>query len=118
MKVYLGIQLLSSEIKQLSDQKKAGNSSSSSSVEELTEKLGSILKDINDSCSISINILNDLLLIDKIEEGNLILEIDSINAKELVEPCIQNFDIQVSRNICKILIFILLMQYIYLLSYL
>ena len=57
--------------------------------------LQDIVRDISSSCCISINILNDLLLIDKIEEGNLNLEIKEKNARSIIEPCINNFDIQV-----------------------
>jgi signal transduction histidine kinase len=95
--VYLGIQLLSNEMKQLTE-RNSQEKDNHVGVEEITEKLGGMLKDIEESCSISINILNDLLLIDKIEEGNLVLQIASVNAKDFIEPCIMNFKIQVAAS--------------------
>jgi signal transduction histidine kinase len=83
--VYLGIQLLAAELKKMSVKQKS----------DCGAKLHDIVNDISESCSISINILNDLLLIDKIEEGNLILNMKPENAKDLFELCIQNFDVQV-----------------------
>lgn len=66
-------------------------------------KLQEIVGDINESCSISVNILNDLLLIDKIEEGNLILDMKLENAKSLFEPCIMNFGVQVCLHIIHVI---------------
>jgi signal transduction histidine kinase len=83
--VYLGIQLLAAELKEMSDKQKS----------DYGAKLQEIVHDISESCSISISILNDLLLIDKIEEGNLNLDMKPENAKDLFEPCIRNFDVQV-----------------------
>jgi signal transduction histidine kinase len=91
--VFLGIQLLSAELKKLNFKNNAENKNINTEA-----SLQSILKDISESCSIAIEILNDLLLIDKIEEGNLHLDMNVINAKELIEPCIQNFDVQVIVN--------------------
>jgi hypothetical protein len=88
--VYLGIQLLAAELKKTSDKTRS---------EVETSDILNIVNDISESCSISINILNDLLLIDKIEEGNLILDMKAENAKDLFEPCIQNFDVQVFMGI-------------------
>ena len=89
--VYVGIQLLTSELKQaIAKKKKEGGESDCAA-----SKLHDIVHDISESCNISINILNDLLLIDKIEEGNLTLDIKPENAKDLIETCIQNFAVQV-----------------------
>lgn len=91
--VYLGIQLLTAELKKMIEKKKKEGGES----ECEGSRLQGIVNDISESCSISVNILNDLLLIDKIEEGNLILEMKPVNAKLLFEPCIDNFGVQVLR---------------------
>ena len=89
--MYLGIQLLNTELKLIIDKSKAEGVESDCPA----SKLQDIVNDISESCGISINILNDLLLIDKIEEGNLNLDMKPENAKDLFQPCIQNFDVQV-----------------------
>ena len=53
-----------------------------------------ILSDINDSLRISLDILNDLLLVDKIEEGGITLDTRTLNARELFKKSIQNFNVQ------------------------
>jgi len=87
----MGIQLLTAELKQMIDKNKRESNASDCAGSKLQE----IVNDISESCSISVNILNDLLLIDKIEEGNLVLEMKPENAKALFEPCINNFGVQV-----------------------
>jgi signal transduction histidine kinase len=94
LSVFLGIQLLSAELKKLNDKHNVEETRARTDTSETSVQ--SILKDISESCSTAIEILNDLLLIDKIEEGNLNLDMNLINAKELIGPCIQNFDVQVS----------------------
>jgi signal transduction histidine kinase len=89
--VFLGIQLLSAELKKLNSKNNANDANSDTS----EASVQSILKDISESCSTAIEILNDLLLIDKIEDGNLNLGMNLINAKELIGTCIQNFNVQV-----------------------
>ena len=53
-------------------------------------------KDIQTSCEITIGILNDMLLFDKIESGLLALELKSISPWSLIKRSIQTFFIQVS----------------------
>jgi signal transduction histidine kinase len=91
--VFLGIQLLSAELKKLNVKSNVDDAQAESCTSE--ESVQSILRDISESCSVAIEILNDLLLIDKIEEGNLNLDMNSINAKDLIGPCIKNFEVQV-----------------------
>ncbi len=80
--VVLGIQLLSDKINGL-DPNAIGSD------------LKDIVRDIGYSSKASIEILNDLLLFDKIEEGNLILNCQYCCVKECMLEWIRPFDIQV-----------------------
>lgn len=53
-------------------------------------------KDIQTSCCVAVEILNDMLLYDKIESGLLALELDSISPWSFIKSIIQPFYIQVS----------------------
>lgn len=86
--VHIGIQLLTAELERLIKLSKLDLG--------VLNMLLEVVNDISASCTISINILNDLLLIDKIDEGNLNLDLKPENARDLIEPCIKNFDVQVS----------------------
>lgn len=86
--VYVGIQLLTTELRKLKSKNR------DESGQSVVLKLQDIVNDISESCFVSIDILNDLLLIDKIEEGNLKLDMQAKNAKDLFLPCIRNFDVQ------------------------
>ena len=92
--VYLGIQLLTTELKEKCGKKNCDNTDDNDTSNNNT-KLLDIVNDIRSSCSVSVNILNDLLLIDKIEEGKLILDKKSLNAMHMFETCIRNFKLQV-----------------------
>jgi len=88
--VYMGIQLLRTELKKSFASKKREDV-------ELTQyknSCESIVHDINESVCIALNILNDLLLIDKIEEGTIKLDMQSINAYDLFHSYIHHFNIQ------------------------
>eukprot|EP00602_Paraphysomonas_sp_CaronLab_P011554 CAMPEP_0185041960 /NCGR_PEP_ID=MMETSP1103-20130426/41889_1 /TAXON_ID=36769 /ORGANISM="Paraphysomonas bandaiensis, Strain Caron Lab Isolate" /LENGTH=523 /DNA_ID=CAMNT_0027581911 /DNA_START=653 /DNA_END=2224 /DNA_ORIENTATION=+ len=54
----------------------------------------SILEDASDACHIAVNILNDLLLFDRIEDGSMVLEKRSMVVRPLLLQCIKLFDIQ------------------------
>ena len=92
--VYLGIQLLTKELGNLSTVNGDVDRSSGTSFKTAISTLEDIVNDISESCFVSIDILNDLLLIDKIEEGNLNLDMQPKNARDLFKPCIHNFDVQ------------------------
>jgi signal transduction histidine kinase/CheY-like chemotaxis protein len=95
--VYLGIQLLTTELKKLSSRSSHDDDYDSTNLlleSAVVKKLQDIVNDIGESCFVSIDILNDLLLIDKIEEGNLNLDMQPKNARDLFKPCIHNFDVQ------------------------
>ena len=95
--VYLGIQLLTTELKKLSSRSSHDDDYDTTNLlleSAVVKKLQDIVNDIGESCFVSIDILNDLLLIDKIEEGNLNLDIQPKNARDLFKPCIHNFDVQ------------------------
>jgi signal transduction histidine kinase len=76
--VYLGLQLVIDEAKR------------NSGVVEVD-----MLESIMDSCLTSIDILNDLLLYDKLEDGLMMLDKRAENAKMTLERIIQPFTVQV-----------------------
>ena len=100
--VYLGIQLLTTELKEKCEKKNCDNTDDNDTSNNNT-KLLDIVNDIRSSCSVSVNILNDLLLIDKIEEGKLILDKKSANAMHMFETCIRNFKVQVQMKFITLL---------------
>lgn len=57
----------------------------------------SILSDSTDACSTAISILNDLLLYDKIEEGHLVLELQTISVRPFLLKCIRMFQLQATK---------------------
>jgi signal transduction histidine kinase/CheY-like chemotaxis protein len=96
--VYLGIQLLSKELTKMNFTHEVTQGSNRISEPMLPTavltRLQDIVNDISESCFVSIDILNDLLLIDKIEEGNLNLDMQPKIARNIFEPCINNFEVQ------------------------
>eukprot|EP00602_Paraphysomonas_sp_CaronLab_P008571 CAMPEP_0185035458 /NCGR_PEP_ID=MMETSP1103-20130426/26856_1 /TAXON_ID=36769 /ORGANISM="Paraphysomonas bandaiensis, Strain Caron Lab Isolate" /LENGTH=477 /DNA_ID=CAMNT_0027572543 /DNA_START=896 /DNA_END=2329 /DNA_ORIENTATION=+ len=76
--VYMGIQLLSKEW---------GRDFKSVDV-------GAILGDIDDSCKVAIDILNELLLVNKLETGNIELEKELIVAVDLIKNVTAPFSVQ------------------------
>jgi len=76
--VYMGLQLLESECR-------AHN----------IFRLKETVKDVKDSCEISLTILNDLLAYDKLEDGVMKLEVDDVFAWNLLQEVMQPFYIQV-----------------------
>jgi signal transduction histidine kinase len=60
------------------------------------------LKDIQASCEVAIDILNDMLLYDKIESGLLALEINKLSSPwSFIKTTIQLFYVQVSFRECQ-----------------
>ncbi len=55
----------------------------------------STLHELMDACQASIDILNDLLLYDKLEDGEMKLERRSINAKKIITDITKSFVVQV-----------------------
>lgn len=92
--VFLGIQLLSSELKRSGDDQKEDKGGGYLDNDTLTMVQG-VVNDISDSCSLSVGILNNLLLVDRIEEGYLYLDLRPENARDLLKSCVQNFEVQV-----------------------
>ena len=80
--VFMGLQLLSS-------------SSLLKSENEFSKEFSEVLSCMNLSCEIAINTLNDLLLYDKIEDGNIILEKTPIFVEKFIKNCVKPFELQV-----------------------
>ena len=76
--VFMGIQLARTQLA-------AGNADDS----------GSILHDVEESCVTAVEILNDILLYDKIEDGRMELEKRDVSAKRLVKSVADLFMVQV-----------------------
>lgn len=81
--VYLGIQLAITELVKVAH----------------SDPIIDIMRDICDSCNVSIEILNDLLLYDKVESRELQLEIRLVNFKDLYERTLKPFVVQVSMRL-------------------
>ena len=75
----LGMQVLTSEV-------------------ELSSRISSVIKDVGISIDIAVNTLNELLLFDKLETGNLLVEKTVVNAATLVSNVVETFQIQVSHT--------------------
>jgi signal transduction histidine kinase len=54
-----------------------------------------ILKDVEESCVTAVEILNDILLYDRIEDGRMTLEKVTISAHKLVKNVADHFVVQV-----------------------
>jgi signal transduction histidine kinase len=60
-----------------------------------------IVEDVSRACGVAIEMLNELLLLDKIEEGHMVLEKTHMNARQQVMESVSLFDVQVwSRRCC------------------
>ena len=79
--VYMGIQLLSTR--------------TAPSTKERKTEVHDIVKDIESSCCIAINILSDLLVVNKIEGGNMQLDRKDVSIRDLLSTVIDPFGIQV-----------------------
>ena len=88
--VTLGLDLLDSRIKSYLE------TTHSTVTSTLLNDVSRMISDVSDSATIAIDILNDLLLYDKIEEGNLVIFPENINVQHLISSLINNFSIQVS----------------------
>ena len=58
-----------------------------------------IVNDIRISSDIALNTLNEFLMIDKLGEGTLLIEKTYFPVNELIDECIQQFQVQVSNPI-------------------
>eukprot|EP00602_Paraphysomonas_sp_CaronLab_P011252 CAMPEP_0185043538 /NCGR_PEP_ID=MMETSP1103-20130426/42955_1 /TAXON_ID=36769 /ORGANISM="Paraphysomonas bandaiensis, Strain Caron Lab Isolate" /LENGTH=535 /DNA_ID=CAMNT_0027583717 /DNA_START=776 /DNA_END=2383 /DNA_ORIENTATION=+ len=76
--VYMGVQLLAKEC--------AGSTFNS-------DVMG-IIKDIDSSCQVAISILNEFLMANKIESGNLTLDFDVVEVTELLSSATVPFNVQ------------------------
>jgi hypothetical protein len=76
--VYLGLQLVLAKAKK-----------------DQNDEFATSIVDIIEACSTSIEILNELLLYDKIEDGKMLLEKKHANAMETLTSAIKPFVMQV-----------------------
>jgi signal transduction histidine kinase len=58
------------------------------------ENLDTVME-VKDSCNIAVEVLNELLLFDKLENGNLLLEKTTVNALSFIKHTIKPFHMQV-----------------------
>ena len=58
-------------------------------------RFDSVLNDVKEACSLAIELLNDLLLYDKVEEGVFILDVETVTAKPLLLKVVSMFQVQV-----------------------
>eukprot|EP00602_Paraphysomonas_sp_CaronLab_P013657 CAMPEP_0185041066 /NCGR_PEP_ID=MMETSP1103-20130426/39882_1 /TAXON_ID=36769 /ORGANISM="Paraphysomonas bandaiensis, Strain Caron Lab Isolate" /LENGTH=531 /DNA_ID=CAMNT_0027580641 /DNA_START=410 /DNA_END=2002 /DNA_ORIENTATION=+ len=77
--VYMGLQLLTERVSQ----------SSAVAVDGLE-----LCNDLQSACSVAIEMLNDLLLFDKIEEGNVMLERKTVEILQLLNTAVSMFSVQ------------------------
>ena len=54
------------------------------------------LNDVKNACDVSVNVLNELLIFDKLESGNLMLEMTRFPVMEFIEEVVRSFQVQVS----------------------
>jgi len=54
-----------------------------------------IINDVEDSCEVALEVLNDMLLFDKIESGLLALDVVDIDVWPFIKKTVSLFDIQV-----------------------
>jgi len=94
---WLGLQLLAKEAKKLQQQHEEVEMSS----------FLDLIQDTSHACNIAIDILNDLLLYEKIDGGLMTLETAVVNVQVFVEDVVKSFVLQVSsqlpnlkRNMC------------------
>ena len=53
------------------------------------------LREVRESCDIAVNVLNELLMFDKLEGGTLMVEKEEVNALDLVTKTVALFNMQV-----------------------
>ena len=61
-----------------------------------TQRNKLIVRESTEAIHTSIRILNDLLLFDKVEEGNMVLDKEIVHARSFIVQCLRMFQIQVS----------------------
>jgi signal transduction histidine kinase len=74
------------------DDELSKNSESKEDVDEPSE--ADILHDAFEACQIAINILNNLLLFDKIEDGQMALHRSKVEVRSLLVDCVHLFEVQ------------------------
>ena len=79
--VYMGIQLLAANLKDFKGFD--------------TDDTLDIVKDVEGSCRVAIDILDDFLMVNKIEGNNLALERELVPVMDLLHSVVNPFDIQV-----------------------
>jgi signal transduction histidine kinase len=69
-------------------------------VQNNTEDIAEILHGVEESCVSAVEILNDILLYDKIEDGRMELDKTVISVHSLVESVVNKFNVQVLCMLC------------------
>eukprot|EP00602_Paraphysomonas_sp_CaronLab_P002340 CAMPEP_0185032018 /NCGR_PEP_ID=MMETSP1103-20130426/19833_1 /TAXON_ID=36769 /ORGANISM="Paraphysomonas bandaiensis, Strain Caron Lab Isolate" /LENGTH=497 /DNA_ID=CAMNT_0027567751 /DNA_START=722 /DNA_END=2215 /DNA_ORIENTATION=+ len=87
--VYMGIQLLAANLKDFKGFD--------------TDDTLDIVKDVEGSCRVAIDILDDFLMVNKIEGNNLALERELVPVMDLLHSVVNPFDIQARQNNVKFL---------------
>ena len=81
--VFLGLQVLDQDIKKIG----------------FSKNIISTIKEVQSSCNVSIEVLDEMLLFDKLSEGILKLEKTILPAFQFIQDVINPFYIQVNTNI-------------------
>jgi signal transduction histidine kinase len=87
--VTLGLDLIQSNITSFLE--KSGTSPSSVSI---LSQISQMVSEVSDSSTIAIDILNDMLLYDKVEQGNIAIYPEKITTSQLLTSLVSNFSIQ------------------------
>jgi succinate dehydrogenase/fumarate reductase cytochrome b subunit len=95
--VTLGLDLLQANITSYLEKFAAAAPSDPCSSSSLTilSQISQMVSEVSDSSTIAIDILNDMLLYDKVEEGNIVIYPEKIIANQLLSSLVSNFSIQV-----------------------
>lgn len=88
--VTLGLDLIQSNI--TSYLEKSGVPLASATI---LKQISQMVSDVSDSSTIAIDILNDMLLYDKVEQGNIVIYPEKIVSHQLLSNLVSNFSIQV-----------------------
>ena len=97
--VFLGIGFVKSEIAEV-EKKQAANrylesrGNTDIPCEPLSlQTVSEALVDVNESCQVALSILNDLLTVDKIESGKLVIEVEDVDPYKLVVDTFNPFKV-------------------------
>jgi len=103
----LGLQLLEKEVQKLFIFPTRESSNTQRMVEKSDKKLKSLLvelvADTHQACNVSVEILNDLLMYEKIDGGLLVLDANEVLVVPFVKEALQMFVVQVSWFVCILL---------------